>query len=262
MTFAPSEYDPIALFYDHLIPDPLGMVEFYVELARRITPAEVLEIGCGTGRQTFAMASAGACVHATDISTTMLAILRAKMERVGKVSGAITPVQGDLRSLDLCRSFPLVIATGGTLQHALSDAEWRMALSTLRRHAAPGAQIAFDIATRDPRLAEGHFRRDYRSFSAAFLTPRWTRIESWDEVEYDEGTGVTKTISYFVMFDECDEVTDHLRLSFRQTFPDCDTICSWMQEARFCDIVVRGGFRDEPPGTTGDLVFAAVAPEA
>ncbi len=139
-----------------------------VQLARAAGASEVLEIGCGTGRQSLALARAGVCVTAVDISAEMLAVLRAKMRRFGNAIATITLVRADQRSIVLGRRFPLVLATGGTIQHALTAADWHQALCRMRDHVAPDGRIAFDVAAADRRLAEGRFRRNYRAFSAAF----------------------------------------------------------------------------------------------
>src|SRR3712207_9583685 len=96
-------YDVPAL-YD-LVVQPGPCEAFYREIAHR-TGGPILELACGTGRLTRALARAGHEIVGLDASRAMLRAAQAKAEGEDV---EITLVQGDMRSFDLGRRFPLVI---------------------------------------------------------------------------------------------------------------------------------------------------------
>ncbi len=74
--------------------------------------AAVLEVGCGAGLLTLALANSGLRVVATDASTEMTALARRQAERAG-VSEAIEIARADARDLPYPpASFDLVLALG------------------------------------------------------------------------------------------------------------------------------------------------------
>ena len=86
-----------------------GDVAFYVAQAQA-AGSPVLELACGTGRVTIAIAEAGLRVVGLDLSPQMLARFEAKLPALPvEVRERITLVQGDMRSFDLGQRFPLVI---------------------------------------------------------------------------------------------------------------------------------------------------------
>jgi SAM-dependent methyltransferase len=89
-------------------------------------PATLLELGCGTGRVTGALAKAGYDVTAVDESAAMLA----------HVTGART-VRGPIEELALPKRFDVVLL-GSFLVHGPSAARL---LRTCRRHVADGGRV-------------------------------------------------------------------------------------------------------------------------
>ncbi|MDG6940226.1 MAG: nitroreductase family deazaflavin-dependent oxidoreductase [Nitrososphaerota archaeon] len=84
-------FDSVARSYDrHIFGNPMNrwLRNVSVGLMRRLfSPGDVvLEIGCGTGTETLALASYGVRVVATDISSEMLKVLTGKAERAGLAS--------------------------------------------------------------------------------------------------------------------------------------------------------------------------------
>lgn len=91
-----AAFDGVAESYDHHIMDNemnLWLRNRSVHLLKRtFGPGDtVLEIGCGTGTETLALAGHGVTVIAADISSKMLAVLMAKAERLG-LQNRVRPV--------------------------------------------------------------------------------------------------------------------------------------------------------------------------
>ncbi|HEX2254179.1 MAG TPA: class I SAM-dependent methyltransferase [Thermoanaerobaculia bacterium] len=140
-------YEICAEFYDDDY-DALGRAEdvpFYVELARE-AGGTVLEMGCGSGRVTLPVARAGIEVVAVDASSAMLGRLRAHLAAESSaVARRVEVVAGDIRSLDLGRRFPLVIAPFRVVQHLVSRSDQRAWLRAVARHLEPGGELVFDV---------------------------------------------------------------------------------------------------------------------
>lgn len=77
--------------------------EFYCQHV--LSDQKVLELGCGTGRVSLALAKKGAIVTAVDISRVMLDL--AEKERAHK---KITYIEDNITQLSLNKKFDLIIA--------------------------------------------------------------------------------------------------------------------------------------------------------
>ena len=142
-----------AALYDHEYRRRRADVTFYRELARKRMPAggRVLELGCGSGRVTIALARDGHEVVAVDRSRTMLDRLRARIAALpGAVARRIEIVEGDLRRFDVGRArFPLAIAAFNVLEHLYTRGEVAACLAQVAAHLAPGGAFAFDVQLPD-----------------------------------------------------------------------------------------------------------------
>jgi SAM-dependent methyltransferase len=124
-----------------------GDVDIYAGLG----PAggSVLELGCGSGRVTAALAERGLAVTGVDLSRPMLEQAQARRANLpAEVAARIELRLGDMTALDLKRSFDLVICPYFTLAHVPAGQAWKNSFATAARHLAPGGRAAFHL----PRL--------------------------------------------------------------------------------------------------------------
>lgn len=146
------DYDAWAEWYDVFYSTAGDEdVEFYVDLAQA-SRGPVLEIGCGTGRVSLPIASAGIDVVGVDFSTSMLAKARERAAATKDNGGAVEFVQGDMRTLALGRRFPLVIIPARTLYLALTPEEQLESLRRAAAHLAPRGALAFNLFVPDSDL--------------------------------------------------------------------------------------------------------------
>jgi SAM-dependent methyltransferase len=127
-----------------------GDVEFYRRLATE-TGGPVLDVGCGTGRIAIPLASDGFEVVGVDLSAPMLRV--AERRRAGlapDVAARLSFEQGDMVSLALGRTFPLVINPSRVFQFLLTTEAQRRGLASLRAHLDPAGLLVLDLF--DPRL--------------------------------------------------------------------------------------------------------------
>jgi SAM-dependent methyltransferase len=128
-------------FYDAMHQGVLHDVDFYVEEALRCG-GPVLELACGTGRLTLAIAAKGVEIWGLDIEATMLAQARAKAEAQGL---GVEWVQADIRDYDLGRRFKLIFIPFNSLLHLHDQASYRDFFASARRHLLPGGRLIIDV---------------------------------------------------------------------------------------------------------------------
>ncbi|MBX2830141.1 MAG: class I SAM-dependent methyltransferase [Rhodospirillales bacterium] len=159
-----ASYDLRADLDRKLFEDP---IPFYTKLASRLVGSKagsksgrktngradqngVLELGCGTGRISGAIADLGIAVEGLDLSSAMLEQATAKHP-------GLTWHLGNMCDFDLGRQFDLVIIPFRGLQEVTDGNDQRRALDRAYAHLKPGGVIALDLMDPDLRycLPEG-----------------------------------------------------------------------------------------------------------
>jgi SAM-dependent methyltransferase len=102
----------------------------------------VLDLGCGTGSHAIPLAQRGHTVVGVDRSSAMLDQARA---RARLPCPTLTFEQGDLRQLELTRSFDAVLMMFAVLGYQLENADVVAALASAGRHTRPGGLLVFDV---------------------------------------------------------------------------------------------------------------------
>jgi SAM-dependent methyltransferase len=208
-----------AELYDHEYRRRRADVSWYVALARRVLggPGRILELGCGTGRLTIALARAGHHVVGVDASETMLARLRARLERLPpSVRARVRLVKADLIDVDLGERFPLIVSAFNVLEHLYTRVELAACLARVDAHLAEGGRFAFDVQmpdlvwlTRDPTKRWARTR---------FTHPR-TGQKLWYSTNHDYDP-VSQIALIRLFYDPVDGTPGHVvMLSQRKYFP-------------------------------------------
>jgi SAM-dependent methyltransferase len=137
MVVSSALYDGfIADYYDEspVVRGRVGDVAFYRDAAHEFGDP-VLELGCGTGRITLALAEAGHPVTGLDISERMLE--RCKEKRATLPTEAherVHLVQGNMVRFDLGEKFRLIIIPFRPMQHLLEVEDQVSCLESVRKH--------------------------------------------------------------------------------------------------------------------------------
>lgn len=190
--------------YDLLFP---SVEQFYPEEAGK-GPGRVLELGCGTGRLTLAIAQGGIDIVGVDLSDSMLEAARRK----ARAAGVEVPfVHADMRDLNLEGKFATILIPGNSLLHLLTNEELKQCLAGVRRHLWPGGRLLFDIS----KWEMSRYARDPGQRYPAFMQDEITVEET---STYDAAAQVRNVVWYLSTASEPDfrKIEYRLRVIFPQ----------------------------------------------
>ena len=142
----PSVFRGYARFYDLLYADKDYEAECRflerVFAANRVRAGgSVLDLGCGTGGHVIPLAQAGYRLTGVDRSTEMIATA---VQKVAAAGVDPTMVVGDVRDLDLERTFDAVISMFAVVGYQLSNDDLAAMFAVVRRHLEAGGMFVFD----------------------------------------------------------------------------------------------------------------------
>jgi len=153
----------IADYYDSapMVAERKLDVVFYINAARQYGDP-ILELGCGTGRVSLALAGAGYRVVGLDISERMLeraiekrkALPRETRERVHLV-------EGDMTDFALGEKFRTVILPFRPFQHILETEQQLSCFKCAHKHLIAGGRLIVDFFQTDPeRMHDSMFLKE------------------------------------------------------------------------------------------------------
>jgi SAM-dependent methyltransferase len=217
--------------------------DFLLALVSRVPRSRVLDLGCGTGRLTVAMAAAAHIVTGVDPNRTSLEAGRAKPH-----GDRVTWIEGTSACLGT-EVFDAAVMTSHVARVFLTDEEWASVLSDLKRALVPGGVLAFD--TRDPRArAWEHWNRG-DSYGRVAL-PDGGVVHGWTEV-----TAVVDDVAAFSwhnVFPDGSRLHGVSSLRFRSE----QLVRATLEDAGFRIDHVFGGWREEPAGSgAGEIIVVA-----
>ena len=197
--------------------------DFFLALAGELPGSRVLDLGCGTGRLTVALAAAGHSVTGIDPAHAMLAVARTKAgaDQVDWIEGTAAAAPAS--------AFDVVLMTSHVAQVFVDDAEWSETLHHVARALLPGGRLVFD--SRDP---------------AARAWENWTGVTS-----VGEGT---------VSFTSTNELPDGSVLAVDSIlrFRTEAELRASLDSTGFAVDAVYGGWNREPVGAgDGELIVGA-----
>lgn len=121
---------------------PLAL-RLITEAAANINPSatDVLDVGCGAGNYTLKLLERLPNLNATLIDLSLPMLERAE-QRIRAVStGDVTPLQGDVRELDLGTGRFDVIMAAAVLHHLRADEEWHAVFTKFHTALKPGGSL-------------------------------------------------------------------------------------------------------------------------
>jgi SAM-dependent methyltransferase len=107
----------------------------------------ILDLGCGTGNHAIPLAQRGYQVTGVDISPDMLRIAKKKASdlQLSTFNSQPTFLQGDIRSLNLGKTFDAVLMMFAVLGYQTTNDDVLATLRIVRRHLKPDGLFIFDV---------------------------------------------------------------------------------------------------------------------
>src|ERR1022692_3209537 len=217
--------------------------DFFLSVVGQTPAAQVLDLGCGTGRLALAMAAAGHAVTGVDPARASLDTARAKPG-----AGQVTCIEGTSPVLPGA-SFDVAVMTSHVAQFFGSDEEWDATLADLSRAMVPGGMLTFD--TRDPR-ARGWERWNPADSRREVTLPDGRMVTAVTQVHAVTAGVVDFSISY--AFSDGEELVSTASLRFRTE----EELRSSLRAAGFTIEQIYGGWNRAPVGAP-DGEFLVIA---
>ncbi len=266
-------WDEYAPFYDWENARTLGRrdVPFWTRVASG-ADGRVLELGCGTGRVSLALAAAGVNVVGVDRSAPMLerAIRRAEALRhnPGRIpnpeSGGRIPnpesrsripnpkspipvlVRADIRALPFpSRSFSMVLAPYGILQSLIRPRDLATTLASVARVIRAGGTFGIDLVPDVPKWREYRNRVQLRGRSG---DAHFTLIES---VHQDRARQLTTFEQRYVVRRDRRSTEHRFDLTFRTL--SVPQMARHLERAGFAIDSILGDYRGRPWDDRADV---------
>lgn len=142
-------------------------LELVVQAAAASTPhaSDLLDLGCGAGNYSLKLLQAlpGLNVTLVDLSRPMLD--RAAERLRSSSAGDVSPVQADVRALDLGTERFDVILAAAVLHHLREEDEWRAVFRSLFRALRPGGSVWIsDLVTHSTPAVQGMMTQRYGAY--------------------------------------------------------------------------------------------------
>jgi SAM-dependent methyltransferase len=132
-----------AKYYD-LQKVPFNDIPFYVKQIPS-PDANVLELGCGTGRVLLSLISHCGYIHGLEISVAMLNICQKKLEKENVPQHKVCVEIADMTDFDLARKYDLIIAPYRAFQNLERDEQIDRFFKCVKKHLAVDGSCILNV---------------------------------------------------------------------------------------------------------------------
>lgn len=146
-------YKTLADSYDQLVKDEDATRQWADFTCRYLKHGKLLELACGSGEITLALAERGFEITAGDLSEEML---KAAKQKASAALIQFLPL--DMRCFDLAEQFDGVICYCDSVNYLQDETELAAFFACVKKHLKPGGWFLFDMHSTD-RLKE--FEEEY-----------------------------------------------------------------------------------------------------
>ncbi|MCL1935236.1 MAG: class I SAM-dependent methyltransferase [Defluviitaleaceae bacterium] len=215
-----EQYDSISAIYDNLIPEPLGIFDYYSSFINYGN--EVLDLGCGTGRLSFVLAEKGANVTGIDISSGMINVCNQKLETMPKFKDKVKFEISSATNFISNKKFDFIFMPGGVFEHLLTPLEQKSTLENIKSLLKDDGLFVFDIITPitmlpySKRKEDGNFQADVQN------ELNGKQIKFIDTIKSDHFKQIIEFTSVFEIYDLSNNLIDKHEFKFitKYTLPN------------------------------------------
>lgn len=161
-----SVFKDYSKYYNLLYKDKdyVGETNYVIDIIKRHSPAakRILNLGCGTGNHDFIFNEKGFHVTGIDLSHDMVAVANERKNE----NNTIDFLQGDVRTLNLNKTFDVVMSLFHVMSYQTSDEDLHKAFTTAYNHLEPGGIFVFDcwygpgVLTDRPTIRNKHLENN------------------------------------------------------------------------------------------------------
>ena len=141
-------YEQISKYYDYIFPTGEQQLKFIAQAAG-MPPKKVLDIACGSGGYSVALAKAGYSVTAIDLDEKMIEMTLAKKHKEGLDIDAMVCNMLDISKRFGGNAFDLVFCIGNSIVHLRSKEDILDALKQMQACVKPGGTLVIQIINFD-----------------------------------------------------------------------------------------------------------------
>ena len=174
-----NTYQQLATVYDQMMSD--YDYEYSLSLIASYAVGRGLDVGCGSGKFTIALASRGMDMTGLDKSSDMLRVAMDSSRRAGK---RITYLEGDILDTPLgVERYDLVTAMCDVFNYVVDEERLSEVFSSIYTSIKSGGTLIFDVSSR-AKLMELVEQGQY-VYDTEDLTYIWTNTLTQDVVDMD-----------------------------------------------------------------------------
>jgi SAM-dependent methyltransferase len=263
-------YDAIAEFYDEdMARNADGRdIDYYRQaclVACGEPPGRVLELGCGTGRITLALADLGFDVFGIDRSLPMLQVLQRKAAALQNRQQCARPpllAAMDMGQPGFAGPFAAILCPFSAFTYLIAEADRDRALGAIKRAldknvGAANARFVLDVFIPDPRI-EARTEGEIFDYRRPLADGSW--LERRKTVTSDPGSGVNRIVRRYSFCDAAGRCLREVVTESRQRSYRPDELVAVIRQAGFRIVSVTADFTGLPVGPDSRTVIVEAAP--
>ncbi len=189
-------------------------IEFYLECIKKYGDP-TLELACGTGRVTIALAEEGVDINGLDVSEAMLKRAR---EKALEKDIDVEFIKGDMRDFSLDRSFNTILLPYNTIQRLIYLEEYEALFSKVHQHLSKEGRFIFEIFNPDFDILTDALNEDSDKESEVieYDDPYGKgKVQITERTDFDPSTHILDMNWYYYINGELEAVKDwNLRILF------------------------------------------------
>jgi len=237
-----SDYDLFAHLYDLEHSDLEDDLDLYRNFAARCD-GSVLELGCGTGRVTLALAQAGCDVVGVDESRSMLELAQARVQEAG-LGDRVDLEHLDVREMAWSERFALAIWPLNGFLHLSERTDQALALRKVQRALLPGGFVIVDLP--NPHVAFAPQSDDHLVVRRSFQTVQGDLVTSLVSTRTDLARQVQRMTLFYDTVGCQDGLVRRTAVEMELRFVYRYEMVGLLQEAGFEVDAVHGSYDLDP----------------